>query len=310
VKEILLIHPHREECEPLFAIFPEPEYRITLSPTISDKVDYIKKNRTSLVILSTQLEEMDTLVFLREQKELFQNNLMLLNFGRELEYLLEGLTLGAVNFFDIHYNPHEIKTLVSLFFKNRQVKERFHYLRKNIVRERKELELSNLDIYESPRLNLILGYITDSIRPLFDPDDFYGITNSIYEMLINAVEHGNLGITGDEKEKMLEEGVYDAFLAAQVRDNHKIVSVLYLNDQKKISLKIVDEGRGFDHKKAKKKKLGTGNLLALSGRGIGITKHFFDQVKYNRSGNSVTLIKFFEKPQKRKKNFLDSIMPN
>ncbi|MBL8994066.1 MAG: ATP-binding protein, partial [Spirochaetia bacterium] len=156
--------------------------------------------------------------------------------------------------------------------------------------ERKELSLANLDIYDSNRVNLILGYITDSIKPLFAPEDYLGLSNGLYEMLINAVEHGNLGIDSEEKEKLLDAGTYAEILSKKVRENLQPVHVLLTNDREKIVIQITDQGKGFDHRARVEGK----KELTLSGRGISIARHYFDEVNYSGTGNSVALVKYLK----------------
>lgn len=290
MNDILIIHPDRAEVEPLFELLKPPEYHLSFSPTISDQEGVIGNNEMLLVLLSTALQEADALDYLKKNKALFKNNLMLLNFGKDMDYLLEGLAQGALSFFDIHFNPNEIRTLLNLFFKNRLLREKFHFLQRNIVSERKELSLSNLDIYDSNRVNLILGYITDSIKPLFAPEDYLGLSNGLYEMLINAVEHGNLGIDSEEKEQLLDAGTYAEILSKKVRENLQPVHVLLTNDREKIVIQITDQGKGFDHRARVEGK----KELTLSGRGISIARHYFDEVNYSGTGNSVALVKYLK----------------
>jgi anti-sigma regulatory factor (Ser/Thr protein kinase) len=52
---------------------------------------------------------------------------------------------------------------------------------------------------------------------------------------------------------------------------------------------IRDEGGGFDWRKLPA--VAPENLLAFNGRGIFLTKIYFDEVSYNELGNEVTLRK-------------------
>jgi anti-sigma regulatory factor (Ser/Thr protein kinase) len=58
---------------------------------------------------------------------------------------------------------------------------------------------------------------------------------------------------------------------------------------------IRDEGEGFDWRNLPA--LLPENILAYSGRGIFLTKIYYDEVTYNDAGNEVTLVKKKKAPQ-------------
>jgi PAS domain-containing protein len=118
------------------------------------------------------------------------------------------------------------------------------------------------------------------------------------EMLINAIEHGNLDVKFDEKTRAISDGSYFTFIqlrqkAAGLRDRRVLVEYMY--DGTEISYVIEDEGSGFDHRSYMKLSLDDINsTLPLHGRGILITRLLFDVIEYNEKGNRVRLVKFLE----------------
>ncbi len=113
------------------------------------------------------------------------------------------------------------------------------------------------------------------------------------EMLLNAIEHGNLGIDFKSKSDALEAGNYFELIDERrrmmpYRDRIVSVDVLIAND--KMAFRITDEGEGFDHKKMIQR-LSDGKNEGAHGRGIVMTMQEFDVVRYNDKGNTVTLIK-------------------
>ena len=57
----------------------------------------------------------------------------------------------------------------------------------------------------------------------------------------------------------------------------------------RFEITIRDEGDGFDWQSLPA--VAAENLFAFSGRGIFLTKIYFDEVRYNEQGNEVTLVK-------------------
>ncbi|MCP5495943.1 MAG: ATP-binding protein [Leptospiraceae bacterium] len=126
-------------------------------------------------------------------------------------------------------------------------------------------------------------------------DDITSIRVSLREIIINAIEHGNLQLTFEEKTQALIEDNYPEFLKSRQLDpvlGNRKVKIEYTLDSEKVIYQIEDEGNGFDHKKIRKKKTEDLNLeLEAHGRGIKMTEEIFDAVEYNEKGNSVTLMK-------------------
>ncbi len=111
-------------------------------------------------------------------------------------------------------------------------------------------------------------------------------------MLVNAIEHGNLGIGYEMKTTLLKEGRWRAEI--EERQNHpdfehKSVKVdLIINDQE-TRVTITDEGKGFNWQNYLE--IDPARALDSHGRGIAqANKISFDDVQYNEKGNVVTII--------------------
>ncbi len=118
---------------------------------------------------------------------------------------------------------------------------------------------------------------------------------SLREIIINAVEHGNLGITFEEKSKAVTNGTYLDFLTERQRDPQrmkKMIEIEYSVTPEKVFYIITDEGDGFDHRRALEKSTDDVNRMMLGhGRGLTMAKNTFDEVRFNTRGNQVHLIK-------------------
>lgn len=125
------------------------------------------------------------------------------------------------------------------------------------------------------------------------------VRSSVREIIINAVEHGNLNISFDEKSKALLEGNYLEFLQKRQEDpryRNKKVKIEYSFSSEYVAFRITDEGKGFDHKKHMEKSIEEMNEAHVQhGRGILMTKSVFDRIEYNDKGNQVSLIKFLNR---------------
>ncbi len=124
------------------------------------------------------------------------------------------------------------------------------------------------------------------------------IRMGLREMLINAVEHGNLNISYEEKSQAIAEDNYFLFIRNrqnQPEHRHKRIIVEYSLSPAKVVFRITDQGKGFDFKKSYLQAQDTPAEMQAHGRGLVMAMGVFDKVQYNPAGNRVTLIKEFHR---------------
>ncbi|MBN2158927.1 MAG: response regulator [Spirochaetes bacterium] len=118
---------------------------------------------------------------------------------------------------------------------------------------------------------------------------------ALVEMIINAIEHGNLEITFAEKSRALEAGNYFEFVTErqgrpEYRGRTVRIESSIRGDEARYT--ITDSGAGFDHRNFFAREMADINAgFTPHGRGILMSKKIFDDVSYNDSGNSVILVK-------------------
>ncbi len=120
---------------------------------------------------------------------------------------------------------------------------------------------------------------------------------ALREMIINAIEHGNLEITFEEKSQALESDSYFSLIAQRQNDpdfSSRRVSLDYSITSEKAVYRITDNGKGFDHKSIEERFTQSHEDMLAHGRGIVMAKNIFDSITWNSVGNQVLLIKNFE----------------
>lgn len=114
----------------------------------------------------------------------------------------------------------------------------------------------------------------------------------ICELLINAIEHGNLGIGFAEKSRLTQAQTWldEIERRLSLPDNSKkFVDVNFYKDQKTIKIKISDQGNGFDWHKYQD--LDHSRIYERHGRGIAMAKHLtFNTMQYLGNGSQVECI--------------------
>ncbi|HGJ66991.1 TPA: hypothetical protein ENS27_16650 [bacterium] len=144
----------------------------------------------------------------------------------------------------------------------------------------------------------ITQHVSKNLTKYISAEDANFLKVCIREIVINAIEHGNLEITFDEKSRAQRERRYFEFLQER-KENPKYkerrVNVEYSITKERAVFRITDQGKGFDHKKFLKKMADPSPDLLEHGRGLFMTLSAFDRVVYNTKGNQVVLEKHFSK---------------
>jgi anti-sigma regulatory factor (Ser/Thr protein kinase) len=129
-----------------------------------------------------------------------------------------------------------------------------------------------------------LAYFIANCFP--DPEaTIYGLN----ELLTNAIEHGNLGITYAEKTKLVMEGAWRDEVERRLNlpDNHnKLAYLSFEHMRNTIKVTIKDQGSGFDWKKYLD--ISSERITDPHGRGIAMSKMMsFTSVDFIGKGNEV-----------------------
>ncbi|MCB1324433.1 MAG: ATP-binding protein [Spirochaetales bacterium] len=137
--------------------------------------------------------------------------------------------------------------------------------------------------------------LTAGLYVFLDPVEVAGIRMGLREIIVNAIEHGNLNITAADKTQALGSGTYRQLFAERLQDDRyadRRVFVSYRLDEKELEVTIRDEGSGFDHGSVMGRDIKDINREnMLHGRGILLTVAQFETVEYRGSGNEVRLVR-------------------
>jgi hypothetical protein len=144
----------------------------------------------------------------------------------------------------------------------------------------------------------ICSRLVNYLPKFLDNDSIGQIRLGIREILINAVEHGNLDISYEEKTHALAGNNYFIFIRNRQEDQKykdKKIVVEYSLSPSKVIYRITDSGDGFDVANTFRAAKKNTESLNLHGRGIIMANSIFDKISYNTKGNRVTLVKEFNK---------------
>ena len=115
------------------------------------------------------------------------------------------------------------------------------------------------------------------------------VVSGLYELLLNAIEHGNLEITYNEKTRLLNEQLWLEEIERRLHRapySDRFVTVAVSEDERGIHYRIKDQGNGFKSKYYLQ--LQTHRAADNHGRGIAFANQLsFSGVEFRGTGNEV-----------------------
>ncbi|MGE0376164.1 MAG: ATP-binding protein, partial [Planctomycetaceae bacterium] len=126
---------------------------------------------------------------------------------------------------------------------------------------------------------------------LCGPTETMHVRIAIDEALANAFYHGNLGVRSDLKET--GEGDFERLAQQRLQESpyrDRRIEIEEHLTREEARFVIRDQGEGFDVRRVHNP-TDDGRLTLSSGRGILMMRHFLDEVRFNKTGNEVTLVR-------------------
>jgi len=208
---------------------------------------------------------------------------ILQTYDNDANIITEALSSGAYYFLE---KATERKLLQAVVQSAMEYKLRFQ----EIEKERQSLksglrfvEKASFRIRTLSEMNLLTGLLATAYP---DPER---VTVGIHELLTNAIEHGNLGITYDGKSQLIMEDKWKSeidFRLSLEENKSKTVEIELVQSPDKITLTITDHGNGFDCENYME--IDPCRLFDPHGRGIAVAKSMsFDDLVYIGKGNQV-----------------------
>ena len=199
------------------------------------------------------------------------------------EDIVEGLRAGAYYYLTKPYDPEMlvavVRTAATDYAEQRELQDQLRKGLKSLQQLREAVFI--LQTIEQARD--IAGIMANTCPD--PPAAVIGLT----ELLLNAIEHGNLGITYEEKSMMTTKDEWYAEISrrlAMPENVNKRVELRYQRDESEIRFTIRDDGSGFDWKRFFD--VGPERVFDAHGRGIIMARALsFTSVEYRGGGNEV-----------------------
>jgi CheY-like chemotaxis protein len=153
----------------------------------------------------------------------------------------------------------------------------------------------NFELENDPtNLQPLIGHFQDILAQLklAEKGGLIRIGTALHEALVNAIEHGNLELRSELRDKD-DRKQYLALLEKRRKEHpysERRVHVRATFNHEQAFFIIRDDGPGFDPSRLPDP-TDPANLEKVSGRGLFLIRTFMDEVTFNATGNEITLVK-------------------
>jgi len=250
-----------------------------------------KQFEPDLIISDIEMPRMNGLEMLEKIRRFDNESIVVMITGHGSEdYAIQALRLGAHNYLKKPVHHGELTGLLKKYqsvVANRTIVGAVPG--KTIRREFTMQFDNNLDAADK-----IVDHLVLQAADRLSRKDRLGIHLGLLELLANAMEHGNLKITYDEKARALENNTLQELRDQRSSDpslSNRRVTVDFKSDETGCQWIISDEGEGFDWKSVPDP-LNPVHMTSHNGRGIIISRRHFDEFEYIGKGNVVRVKKY------------------
>lgn len=267
-----------------------PGLVIEFAENPSEALQKIAASKPDVVIASLKLPEMDGLELLVQlAKEDCSLPIVLLTGDVSEKIVLTGLRLGAATYVPKEQMDTYLVEVVQSLLQVCQSAQSIEH----VVRPLGHGEIVFTVDNDVDMIPSIVSYVQNLVSAvgLCDDSNVVRVCIAVEEALRNAMFHGNLEISSEVREGDCE--VYEKILEHRTTNapwaSRKLFVSLHI-DEKKGTFTIRDEGPGFDPTKLPDP-TDPANLDKVSGRGLLLIRTFMDEVSFNGTGNSITMVK-------------------
>jgi CheY-like chemotaxis protein len=256
-------------------------------------LELFRREHPDLIFLDIQMPGMNGLDVLKAIREERDDVIVVMNTAHGTEELaIKAMRLRANDYLNKPVRHSELLPLLAKYRAAIEAHRAAGEIADAIVSHELVMRLEN-KLLLVPR---VADYLASQANLGPEKETVIGVTLGLIELLNNAIEHGNLGISGPEKARLLESdpGAHQAMIAERLQVPElaaRRVHIHMTENREYCEWTIRDEGHGFEYTRF------LGNLeapdvLQLNGRGIFLSRFQFDEFEYQGCGNTVRVRRY------------------
>jgi CheY-like chemotaxis protein len=244
------------------------------------------KDAIGCILLDRMMPNMDGMEYIAKLKadaSVARKPVIMQTAAAEHSQVAEGIRAGVYYYLT---KPYEVEVMLSVVRAAITDYADYSSLLQELEQFKRKLHLIRESTFEVYTLEDVRYLSTFLANHYPDPGR---IILGLSEMLTNAIEHGNLGITYEEKSALLKGNRWeDEVIRRQALPEYagRKVTVHFKREQDHIDLTITDEGDGFEWDEYMN--ISPDRATHSHGRGIALSNMMsFDSIDYQGKGNQV-----------------------
>lgn len=285
---ILIVDDEPHNLEIIIEYLEEGNYKLSTAENGAAAWQMLESEPQSfdVILLDRMMPEMggmEVLAKIKEHPVLTHCPVILQTARASKEDIKEGMQAGAYYYLT---KPFEEEMLFSVV--ETAVRDRLEYKGLQNELEEKNIALRLIDTASFSFQSLDQARSLASLVANACPESSKVIMG-LSELLINSVEHGNLGISYDDKTVYNEQGIWLEEVEKRLQlesNNNKFATLEFQRSNGEIKIIIKDQGSGFDWQPYLQ--MCADRAMDNHGRGIAMaTMLSFSRVEYQGNGNEV-----------------------
>lgn len=199
------------------------------------------------------------------------------------EDVIEGIEAGAFYYLTKPFNEEQFSNVIRNCTKNQHI---YSQIQKTLQGNASSMQLLEEATFKFRTLDDVhsIAMLVASACPASDRS-----MGGLFELMLNAVEHGNLNIGYEDKSTLTKTGKWETEIdrrQALSINKDKYAQINFRRKKDYIELTISDTGEGFDWKSYLE--FDVQRILDSHGRGIAIANNIsFDHLEYSSKGSEV-----------------------
>lgn len=252
-----------------------------------------EKNKIEAILLDREMPEMDgmkVIKWMKEDPEISKIPVIMQTGADQPDQIKAGIDAGVFYYLTKPIQDTVLRSVLTAAIREKR--------QKNILQKEMKRHGASFKLIDNCQCTLRMLAEAEDLACFLancfpQPDRTLG---GLAELLTNAVEHGNLGISYEEKTDLIANGRWISEINRRTALPQYIdrkISVVYKRTKEAFMIKITDDGEGFDWRRFIK--VDPSRSTDNHGRGIAQANMIsFDKINYNDKGNEVTAFVYIQ----------------
>ncbi len=284
--KVLAVDDNMVNLEIICCTLPTKEYKVVCAKSGEEALKLLQKKLFDIVLLDRKMPGiggLETLKRIKQTPTLNDIPVIFQTARSQSNEIIEGINAGAFYYLTKPFHKEMLLSIVRAA--SADIRQR------RISSKEAQNNWINYGMMDSCKLKIktleearVTALYLSHLYP--EPEK---VLFGIQELIINAIEHGNLDIGYAKKSDLIEKGNWAKEIAKRQKlpeNKNKFVDINYQSECENITLMIKDCGNGFDWKEYME--ISPDRVSDNHGRGIALTAlSCFDKMHYSGCGNEV-----------------------